>query len=74
MQQLLAGLREHHLFAQPVQKATADIALERFHGVADAGLSEVELARGEVEPLALAIGDRVTVELQRMTTENVSVQ
>jgi sulfate transport system ATP-binding protein len=34
----------------------------------------VELARGEVEPLALAIGDRVTVELQRMTTENVSVQ
>jgi sulfate transport system ATP-binding protein len=34
----------------------------------------VDLARGEVEPLALAIGDRVTVELQRMTTDSATIQ
>ena len=36
LQQLFARLGEHDLFAQPVQKATADITFERLHRVADA--------------------------------------
>ena len=45
MQKLFARLRERNLFAQPVQKPTADIALERLHRVADGGLREMQLTR-----------------------------
>ena len=31
-EQLFAGLREHHRFAHPVQKATANLLFERLHG------------------------------------------
>src|SRR5262245_8594114 len=39
MQKLFARLCKRNLFAQPVQKPTAHIALQRLHRVADGGLS-----------------------------------
>jgi hypothetical protein len=39
-QKMLARLGEHHLLAHPVQKAAADVGLQRLHGVADGALRE----------------------------------
>ena len=46
LQKLFARLGGHDFFAQPVQKATADVVFQRLHRVADARLGEVQLARG----------------------------
>ena len=46
MQKLLSRLSQHDLFAQPVQKATADIGLQRLDGMADSRLREMKFARG----------------------------
>jgi hypothetical protein len=46
MQKLFPRLGQHNFFAQPVQKATPDIAFQRFHRVADARLREVQFSRG----------------------------
>jgi hypothetical protein len=45
-QKLFARLGQHDFFAQPVQKATPDVAFQRLHRVADARLGEVQLTRG----------------------------
>ena len=46
MKKLLTRLSQHDLFAQPVQKATADIRLQRLDRVAHAGLCEMKFACG----------------------------
>jgi hypothetical protein len=48
-EKLLAGLREHHRFAHPVQKPTADLLFERLHRMADRRLRQVQFLRRQGE-------------------------
>ena len=45
MEQLLPGLRQQNLLAQPVKKTTTHGLLQRLDRVADGGLREMQLPR-----------------------------
>ena len=61
-QELFPGLSEQDLLAQPVQKATPHVGLQRLHGMADSGLGQEEFA-GRLCETARAGEDDKRVEL-----------
>ena len=61
-QQLLAGLGQQDLLAQPVQKTTAHIGFQRFHGMTDRRLGEEQFA-GRLSETARASQNDKRVEL-----------
>ena len=57
-EELLAGLRKHDGFAQPVQKTTLNLALEGFDRVADRRLRQMQFSRGSGEGTGLCQGHK----------------
>ena len=56
MQELFSRLGQDDFFTQPVQKATADIVLQRLHGVAYGRLGKVQFPRGLCETIRACQG------------------